>query len=266
MQQRHSVRHLAWRTGIAAVTQALMFSGAYPLVPHAWRAWRGVRLPLRSALAEWGAAIAVSTLRPMGFLPMPGARGRGPRPVIFVHGYAMNRASFTPLSLRLARAGIGPIVGFEYWTFGRTAAAARQLAWFVERVQDATGAAQVDIIGHSMGGVVARYYVALCGGDGIVHNLVTLGSPHAGTDLSAFGVGHPTRELVTGSTLLQRIAAAPPPEHTRVITILSRADALVPAAQQIAIPKAERIELDDIGHVSLLASRRVAREIIARIS
>ena len=155
----------------------------------------------------------MSAVRPAGFLPLPGARNRGPRPIIVLHGYAMNRANFVPLACRLARAGLGPIVGFEYWTLGRTAAAARQLGWFVDQVRAETGAAQVDVIGHSMGGVVGRYYVALGGGDGAVANLVTIGSPHTGTDVSRIGIGHPTRELVLGSKLVQRLAAAPPPPH-----------------------------------------------------
>src|SRR6185436_2073250 len=155
----------------------------------------------------------------------------------------------------------------EYWTLGRVAAGARQLAWFVEQVQLRTGAPQVDIIGHSMGGVVGRYFVQLLGGDGAVANLVTLGSPHLGTDVSEFGIGHPTRELVVGSKLVQRLAAAPPPRDTRVLTIFSHSDHLVPANTQNAleIPRADRITYDDLGHVTLLGSRRVARAIIKRL-
>jgi xanthine/CO dehydrogenase XdhC/CoxF family maturation factor len=109
--------------------------------------------------------------------------------------------------------------------------------------------------------------VQLLGGDGGVANLVTLGSPHIGTDVSEFGIGHPTRELVVGSTLVQRLAAAPPPRDTRVTMIFSHADALVPATTQAAleIPRAERIVYDDLGHVALLGSRRVARDIIKRL-
>jgi pimeloyl-ACP methyl ester carboxylesterase len=283
MQRRHSMRHLAWRGTVAAVSQAMMFSGLYPLLPHLLRAVqdRRVREPaapgrpdprrhigsLRTALTEWGMSMAVSAVRPVGFFPLPGARQRGPRPIIVIHGYAMNRANFVPLAYRLARVGLGPIVGFEYWTLGRVAAGARQLAWFVEHVQAVTGAPQVDIIGHSMGGVVGRYYVQLLGGDGAVANLVTIGTPHIGTDVSEFGVGHPTRELLVGSTLLQRLAYAPPPQDTRVTMIFSHADALVPASTQEAleIPRAERIVYDDLGHVALLGSRRVAREIIKRL-
>jgi len=239
-----------------------MFTGVYPLVPHLVRREGGVR----AALAEWGMAIAVSAARPAGFLPLPGATTRGPRPVVLLHGYAMNRANFLPLAFRLARAGLGPVAGFEYWTLGRTAAAARQLAWFVDEVRRATGAAQIDIVGHSMGGVVAHYYVALLGGDGAVRNLVTIGSPHAGTDVSAVGVGYAMRELAGGSKLVLRLAEAPAPVHTRITTIVSHADALVPAAQQVPVPGAERIVYADLGHVAMLGSRRVARAIIDRLS
>jgi triacylglycerol esterase/lipase EstA (alpha/beta hydrolase family) len=269
MQRRHSTRHLFWRGGVAAIAQALMFTGVYPLLPHALRAIGGRRehgRPVRVALAEWAASAALSAVRPAGFLPLPGARTRGPRPIIVLHGYAMNRANFVPLAFRLARAGLGPIFGFEYWTLGRVAAGARQLGWFVDEVRARTGAAEVDLIGHSMGGVVGRYYVALAGGDGAVRRLITLGSPHGGTDVSGMGVGHPTRELVLGSKLCTRLAAAPPPRHTRITSIWSRADALVPGGRQPPIPGAEVILYDDLGHVALLGSRRVARAVIERLA
>jgi pimeloyl-ACP methyl ester carboxylesterase len=266
MQRRHSARHLFWRGGVAAVTNAMMFSGLYPLLPHALRAVGARhRHPIRVALAEWVAAMALSAARPAGFLPLPGARTRGPRPIIVLHGYAMNRANFVPLALRLRRAGLGPIFGFEYWTLGRIAAGARQLGWFVDEVRARTGAPEVDIIGHSMGGVVARYYVALAGGDPAVRNLITLGSPHSGTELSAMGIGHPTRELVLGSKLCTRLAAAPPPQHARICAIWSRADALVPGGRQPPLPGAEVILYDDLGHVALLGSRRVAAAVIERL-
>jgi len=273
VQRRHSIRHLFWRGGVAVVSQAMMLTGVYPLVPHAWRSLARHQLgerPVRAALVEWGISAALSAARPAGFFRLPGARTKGPRPIILLHGYAMNRANFLPLAFRLARAGLGPIYGFEYWTLGRTAAAARQLGWFVDQVREATGATEVDLIGHSMGGVVARYYVTLVGGDRVVKNLVTLGSPHSGTDVSAVGIGHPTRELLLGSKLVARLAAAAPPKHTRMTLVWSRADALVPGGRQLpaiklALPDAEVIMYDDLGHVALLGSRRVATEVITRL-
>ena len=259
------MRHLAWRSTVAAFSDALMFSGIYPLVPHAYRMLRGERRPgaVHAAFAEWAMAAVVSAMRPAGFFNLPS--GRGPRPIIVLHGYAMNRANFWALAMRLRTAGLGPVFGFEYWTLGRIAAGAKQLGWFVDEVREQTGAGEVDLVGHSMGGVVARYYVTLAGGDPVVNNVVTLGSPHAGTDLGKLGIGHPARELVLGSKLVQRLGAAPALSHAKLTTILSHQDALVPASLQPHITGADRIEYDDLGHVALLGSRRVARDVIARL-
>ena len=37
MQRRHPIRHLLWRGGVAAIGNAMMFTGLYPLLPHALR-------------------------------------------------------------------------------------------------------------------------------------------------------------------------------------------------------------------------------------
>ena len=271
-QKLHGPRSLAWRAAIAALANTAMATGLYPLVPHAGLAlsrWRGDKLALpgqvRAALREWATAVALSAARPLGFLPLPGDRGRGPRPIIVVHGYAMNRANFTVLACRLARAGLGPVLGFEYWSLGKTGTAAKRLADYVEAVRAATEADEVDVIGHSMGGVVGRYFVSLLGGDGIVKNLVTLGTPHAGTDVSAIGIGRPAKELLLGSSLMQRLEARGRPERTRMTVIWSRADALVPGSRHARVVGADELVFDDLGHLSLLCDRRVADEIVARL-
>ena len=128
---------------MAAVSQAMMFSGVYPLLPHALRVigHRGADVrPVRSALAEWGMSVGAVGGAPGRVLAAAGGATAGPRPIIVLHGYAMNRANFVPLAFRLARAGLGPIFGFEYWTLGRIAAGARQLGWFVDEVRARTGA------------------------------------------------------------------------------------------------------------------------------
>ena len=266
MQRCHSARALFWRGVLAAASDVAMVTGAYPLLPAVALALRHRRRPaMRAALVEWGLSLAVSAARPIGFLGLPGRAARGPRPIILVHGYAMNRANFLPLAARLARAGLGPIVGFEYWTLGKTASAAKKLAALVDEVRARTGAATVDIVGHSMGGVVGRYYVTLGGGDGVVANLVTLGTPHAGTEASAVGIGRPIRELMGNSSLLTRLATAKRPEHTRITVIWSRADALVPSAREAHLVGTDELILDDVGHLGLLASRRVATAIIERL-
>ena len=252
-----------------------MATGLYPLAPHAWLAWsrwRRDKLPLprqlRAALREWRVALAASVARPLGFVPLAGEHGRGPRPIILVHGYVMNRANFRSLARRLAQAGLGPVLGFEYWSLGRAATAAKRLADYIEEVRAATEADQVDVIGHSMGGVVARYYVSLLGGDGVVKHLVTIGTPHAGTDVSSIGIGRPAKELILNSSLMQRLEAASRLVETHLTVIWSRADALVSRARNArvaGVDAADELIYDDLGHMTMLVDRRVADAIIERL-
>jgi triacylglycerol lipase len=127
----------------------------------------------------------------------------------------------------------------------------------------ATGHERVDIIGHSMGGVVGRYYVTLRHGSPRVANLLTIGSPHQGAEVSHIGLGRPNRELRAGSLLTRRLHMSPMPADTRLTVIWSRSDALVWGAESARIiTAANEIVFNDLGHVSMLVSRRVARALI----
>ena len=272
MQQRHRAAHLFWRGLVAGASNALMLSGAYPALPHALLALahrrRGQALPaglLRSTVHEWRVAVNMTANRWRGFWPLPGATVQGLRPIIMLHGYAMNRANFVPLASRLAAVPLGPIFGFEYWSLGRVSTAARRLGEFVTQVREHTGAAQVDLIGHSMGGVVGRYYACIGGGDGIVKNLVTIGSPHLGTEISVMGVGRSRKELVRGSSLVTRLEVAKPLAHTKLTVIWSRADGMVPGARQARVAGVDEIIYDDLGHIAMLTSQRVAQDVIAAL-
>jgi pimeloyl-ACP methyl ester carboxylesterase len=184
--------------------------------------------------------------------------------VILLHGYAMGRANFLVLANRMALAGLGPLVGFEYWTLGGVARPSAALAEFVEAVCAGLGSAQVDLVGHSLGGIIARHYVSTAGAARVAH-LVTLGSPHGGTPFSRFGIGRTATEMLAGSTLLGELAARGLPPGVRATAIWSRADGLVSSRAQATLPGAEMIEVSGLGHLALLASRRVAREVIRRL-
>jgi pimeloyl-ACP methyl ester carboxylesterase len=273
-QRRHTAKHLFWRGVVATVGNAAMFTGVYPVALNAGLAYERNRAgklqprgQLRSIAREWKWAAAMSAARPLGFLGVPGAteRVRGPRPIIVVHGYWMNRVNFAPLAVRLRRAGLGPVYGFEYWTLGKVSSAAERLAAYVDEVRASTGADRVDVIGHSMGGVVGRYYITLGGGAPFVRCLITLGSPHGGADFSRFGVGRPVKDLRAGSPLLSRLSATGLPTETAVTAVWSRSDALVPWEANARLPGAEMVAFEDLGHLSLIASRRVADVVIERL-
>jgi triacylglycerol lipase len=63
----------------------------------------------------------------------------------------------------------------------------RKLAEVAQRVRDDAGAASVDVVGYSAGGVVARLWVREEGGAEMTRRVITLGSPHHGTSQAALG-------------------------------------------------------------------------------
>lgn len=127
------------------------------------------------------------------------AAADGSRPVVLVHGFNASAATwddYLGADGYLARAGLeGFALGAEEFGFelamgdvGRPRAAtntiaqnARILADAIAAVRQLTGAASVDIVAHSMGGLVARYYVAKLMAEPYVAQLILLGTPHGGS-------------------------------------------------------------------------------------
>lgn len=63
------------------------------------------------------------------------------------------------------------------------ASSAREVADLVARVRQATGAARIDMVGHSQGGLVSRYFIEQLGGADVVDKMVLLSSPYKATGL-----------------------------------------------------------------------------------
>lgn len=159
------------------------------------------------------AALAHSLLAPDA--SPPGANdwscrptARHPRPVVLVHGTAENRyTTWSELSPALARDGYcvfalnySGLVATPFRGLGEIPDAARQLRYFVDRVLAATDARQVDVVGHSQGGLMPRYYLQELGGNRHVGRLVGLAPSNYGTTL--FGVLPLITSLPGGATLL----------------------------------------------------------------
>src|SRR6185437_9592331 len=89
---------------------------------------------------------------------------------------------------------------------GDIAASAGQLASFVTRVLAATGAAKVDIVGHSQGGMMPRYYLKFLGGANKVGTLVGLAPSNHGTDLD--GLVEAVQSLPGGNDFVGALCAS----------------------------------------------------------
>ena len=103
-------------------------------------------------------------------------------PILLVHGIVSNRSIFTLLRRGPDPARLLQRLRDELPTVATDVrAAAARLSVEVERIVEETGFERIHIIGHSLGGLIARYYVTRLGGDARVHTLVTLGTPHEGS-------------------------------------------------------------------------------------
>ena len=109
-----------------------------------------------------------------------------PDPAVIVHGtFGDRRSLLNTLSLSLKRDGFC-VYSLDYGNraTGPIQQSARQLRDFVGRVLVATGAVKVEIVGHSQGGVMPRYYIKNLGGAAYVEDLVGLAAPNHGTIVS----------------------------------------------------------------------------------
>jgi triacylglycerol lipase len=142
--------------------------------------------------------------------------GTLPGPVILVPGYGGGRAGLLRLAARIRATGRSTVVlTLPGDGTGDLAGQARALQSVVAG-QLAAGAASVDVIGYSAGGVVARLWMADDGGAAEARRVISLGSPLHGADLAAVGQAFvpgacpiACQQLVPGSSLLGRLDALP---------------------------------------------------------
>ena len=183
-----------------------------------------------------------------------------------VAGLCDNRSVFTLLGRALQRRGFGRVITLNYslLTMDVRSAAAR-LEQLIERTCEETGYERVHVIGHSMGGLIARYYVQRMGGDARVHTLCTLGTPHSGT-LSAHLIPQRlVKQLRPGSDVLAELAEPAPGIKTRFVAFWSDLDQLILPKRSARIEHpdllARNVLLRGVGHMSLPIDGRVVREI-----
>lgn len=192
--------------------------------------------------------------------PLPSCRGvaAGRLPVLLIHGYFCNRALWRPMAARLGAAGHAVDAIDLEPPFASIDDYAPRIASAVEALQARTGAAQVALVGHSMGGLAARAYLRACG-DARVACVVTLGTPHRGTVHARFGRGHNVRQMRRDSPWLCTLAAEEPESRRRKFTVvLSWQDNIVAPQAIQTLPGARTVMLHGLGHISLAYDARVA--------
>lgn len=158
-------------------------------------------------------------------------------------------------------------VRLPFFGFGDLRKAARHLEKEIDRLlrecADEAYEDRVDIIAHSAGGLVARYYIRRLGGDRKVHSLVTLGTPHYGTYTSAlFPLNTVARQTLPGSAFLKDLNDGPDTQEPIHYTCLnSPTDGVVIPAWSARLRGARNVEVKFLTHWGYLWSQDVYRVI-----
>lgn len=197
-------------------------------------------------------------------------------PVVLVHGYGSIKSHWLTLQVALRRIGVSDVTAINYnaWRDDiRTIGA--QLVEHVDEVLERTGATKVNLVGHSMGGLVMRHAVDVLGLHDRVDQAVTIASPHGGSAF-AYLCG-----LVPGQRQLTRAAAQMRPgsrflreldraarenvdSAVRWTALYSTGDFIVAGrAAKLRTPDATNIRVDTDGHVAVLMSPTVVQTVCA---
>lgn len=190
-------------------------------------------------------------------------------PIVLIHGMIDNRSIFTRLQKHLTKNGFSRVSTVNYSPFTTDLRnAARVLADHIAEVVEETGCERIHVVGHSLGGLIARYYVQKMGGDRHVDTLVTLGTPHQGTLAAHAWVGSLVKQLRPGSDLLAELEsteAGEPACQTKFVCYWSDLDHLVLPSRHGRITQpglqVKNILVRGVGHMTLPVQARVVRDV-----
>jgi triacylglycerol esterase/lipase EstA (alpha/beta hydrolase family) len=226
----------------------------------------GARARLRLLAEEFGASMLVTSW----LIPRAGAAtriypdSRHP-PVLLLHGYGCNSGYWSRLTPLLDAARISHATVDLEPVAGDIDGYVPAVEQAVQALREATGARQVAIVAHSMGGLVARAWMREHGTSALAR-LITLGTPHHGTALARFGLGQNAAQMRTGSAWLQRLAAGESGEARALVTSLyTHHDNIVSPRESGSLPGARNLEFGGVGHVALGSNPRVLATVMKEL-
>ena len=184
-------------------------------------------------------------------------------PILLVHGHFSNRGLWVKFRQRIAAAAIGPVYTISFAPyFGDLDEFTAQLAARIESICAETGAAQVTLIGHSMGGLVCRRLLTMHSRSRVA-TLVTLGTPHHGSHYSRWLFGKNAQQMRVGSDWLASLARAEAPmQRPPTLSLYSDFDEIICPSESSILVWARNVPINAVGHYGLVFSEVAASKVI----
>lgn len=179
-------------------------------------------------------------------------------PVLLVPGYAEPSWYFMYGIYRELKQAGWAVEGLNLFpNFAPAEEQAHKVKAKVEEMLQRYGTDKVELVVHSFGGLISRYYIQELGGQNQVRNLVTIATPHHGTYTAYLGPGESAVQLRPGSDFLEKLNANgyvyPPVRYT---AIWSNTDEIVIPPRHAIMPGATVHAVPWTGHLTIMFSER----------
>lgn len=217
----------------------------------------------RLSIAVAAALFALASPTPAG-AATTSTFGPSSNPIVFVHGWNSDGSVWNTMTSDFKKDG-WPSSYLDQWSYNyrqSNATTAQQLSQEIDRVLAATGASQVDVISHSMGGLSSRYYTKNLAGAGKVDAWVSLGGPNHGTDTANACFDTSCGEMRIGSAFLTALNSGDEtPGTPRYATWWSPCDAIINPDSSVALSGATNTETSCLSHSALTTNTTVYTQV-----
>jgi pimeloyl-ACP methyl ester carboxylesterase len=221
------------------------------------------RLELAARTVNHGLAYARNLVRGNRFTGDMSWIRPGSPPVILCHGFLGTRGTMLPMTKRFQTDG-RVVFSYHYGKFQLKSlrASAQNLVDHLRTLEDTLGLRQFDMVGFSMGGLVALHAIKFLAADRYIRRLALMGAPTDGTWIGLAGVvtvglvSQSVWQVLPMSSFLRDIRDAPMPDHIKVRQIHAAEDSLCPLPRPLpgVDPSADFLVLPG-GHSSLVVSK-----------
>lgn len=186
-------------------------------------------------------------------------------PILFVHGWNSSASTWNTMVGRFQADGwpASHLRAFSYNTSQSNAVTAQVISQEVDKLLASTGASQVDIVTHSMGGLSSRYYLKnIAGSNAKVDRWVSLGGPNHGTTSANICFSTSCVEMRIGSTFLNTLNADDETPGTPTYgTWWSSCDGVINPADSTVLSGARNTKTACISHLSLTSDSTVYAQV-----
>ena len=185
---------------------------------------RGLCIAIWMMVQETACLLVTVLMHPLGWsqAKLPTELEGDKPPVILLHGLFQNRSCMFWLRHCLQKSGYKQAICINTPPWRDLETLTEILVKKVDELRINLNVDKVILVGHSMGGIIARNYVQNHGGAARVSSMITLGSPHHGSKLAPFAISQMGRSLLPGSAFLNKFNSVPWPQGPQAVSIFTR--------------------------------------------